>query len=240
MPSTISAPKTDGTHTTVEIHTSGCLFDLDGTLMLSTACVEAFWHDFGKSHNIDAEELLKTSHGRRTIDVFKMWKPEYATEEDSAKFEATIPKRWKHIATPVPGVQKFLNSLPRSQWGIVTSGTYVMANQWIEDFLGIQHPEVFITAEHIKEGKPNPEGYLKGHKDLGLLKNFLVFEDAPAGVKAGKDAGATVIGMATTYSAEQVKSFGADIVIPSMEHIKLKSWNPETKELVLTVIDPVA
>lgn len=240
MSATILPPKKEGEHTTIDIVTSGCLFDLDGTLMLSTNCVEAFWRDFGKEHGIDAEELLKTSHGRRTIDVFKLWKPEYATEKHSSDYEATIPKRWKHLATPVPGVNAFLASLPPSQWGIVTSGTYVMASSWLADFLGIQPPEVFITAEHIKEGKPNPEGYLKGHRDLALAKHFLVFEDAPAGIRAGKDAGATVIGMATTYDAKKVKDSGADIVIPDLEHIKVKSWDPTTKQLVLTITDPVA
>lgn len=223
----------------VEISTSGCLFDLDGTLMLSTDCVEAFWRDFGATNDIDAEELLRTSHGRRTLDILRMWKPEYANKEMSAKFEATIPQRWKHMAKPVPGVHKFLSELPPSQWGIVTSGTTVMATSWLQDFLEITPPEIFVTAEHIVEGKPHPEGYMKGHKDLDLAHHFLVFEDAPAGIRAGKDAGAFVIGMATTYDADKVKAAGADIVIPDLTHIRVKSWDAEKQVLKLAITNPL-
>lgn len=240
MSSTILPAKKEGDHTIVNIETSGCLFDLDGTLMLSTDSVEAFWRDFGPKYGIDAEKLLETSHGRRTIDLFQLWKPEFANEKDSADFEATIPEKWKHLAKAVPGVNEFLESLPADRWGIVTSGTYVMASRWLSDFLGIKPPKVFITAEHIKEGKPDPEGYLKGHKDVGLHDSFLVFEDAPAGIKAGKAAGATVIGMATTYDAKKVKEAGADIVIPDLKHIKLTHYDPETKKLSLTITDPLA
>lgn len=223
----------------IELTTSGCLFDLDGTLMLSTKCVEAFWRDFGKKHNIDADELLSTSHGRRTYDILQMWKPEMATKEISSDLEATIPERWNHIAKPVPGVHKLLRELPRSRWGIVTSGTHVMATRWLDNFLGIRQPDVFITAEQIKEGKPHPEGYIKGHKQLNLLDHFIVFEDAPAGIRAGKAAGAVVVGMATTYGPETVKKAGADYVVKDLTQISLERWNPQSNELTLRIDNPI-
>uniref|UniRef100_A0A060T4Y4 ARAD1C01694p n=1 Tax=Blastobotrys adeninivorans TaxID=409370 RepID=A0A060T4Y4_BLAAD len=215
-----------------DMDVNGCLFDLDGTLMLSTNCVEKFWHDFGEEHGIDSHELLKTSHGRRTIDILQMWKPEMADEKTSGELEATIPVRWASYAKPVPGVQELHDALPPSQWGIVTSGTLPMASGWLKHFLKFEEPVCFITAESVKEGKPDPAGYKLGAQNLGLEK-FLVFEDAPAGIKAGKDAGATVIGMATTYDAETVKNAGADIVIPDLHSVKVKSWDAETKTLSL-------
>ncbi|GMM50812.1 glycerol-1-phosphatase [Starmerella bacillaris] len=236
----ISAPRHENGHTYVDITTSGCLFDLDGTLMMSTPCVEAFWRDFGKEYGIDAEELLKTSHGRRTIDLFELVKPEFATKKHSSDFEATIPKKYGHLSVIIPGVADFLQSLPTDRWGIVTSGCRVMAETWLTEYLGVKFPGVFITAEDIDVGKPDPQGYLKGKKALDLASDFVVFEDAHAGVKAGVDAGATVIGMATTYDAKTVKGFGASIVIPDMTHIKLTSYDATTKTLVLTITDPVA
>ena len=233
MSAPTSAPKS------FDVTVSGCLFDLDGTLMLSTDSVEAFWHDFAEKHNIDANEVLKESHGVRTIEMFKKYKPEFANEEDTGNLEATIAKRWKHLAKPVPGVHDLLESLPADRWGVVTSGTYKLAIQWIEDFLQIKKPPVFIAAEDIARGKPDPLGYLTGKERLGLGNKFLVFEDAPAGIRAGKAAGATVIGMATTYDAKFVKDNGADIVIADLTHIKVKSWDAEKKELVLSITDAI-
>lgn len=236
----IAAPRHENGHTYVDLTVSGCLFDLDGTLMMSTPCVEAFWYDFGKEYGIDAEELLKTSHGRRTIDLFELVKPEFATKKHSADFEETIPKKYGNLAVVIPGVTDFLDSLPTDRWGIVTSGCRVMAEQWLKDYLHTKFPGVFITAEDIDHGKPDPQGYKKGKEALGLGPDFVVFEDAHAGVKAGIAAGATVIGMATTYDAQTVKGFGASIVIPDMTHIRLKSYDATTKKLVLEITDPVA
>jgi glycerol 3-phosphatase-1 len=222
----------------VEIETDGILFDLDGTLMLSTECVEMFWHDFGVNHNIDSHELLRTSHGRRTIDILRQWKPEMADAKTSSELEATIPVRWASFATPVPGVHQLHDALPPTQWGIVTSGTYAMASGWLKHFLHFDLPQVFVTAEDVKEGKPDPSGYKLGAKRLGLDK-FLVFEDAPAGIKAGKDAGAIVIGMATTYTPDIVKAAGADYVIRDLHSVQVNGFDPQTKKLSLTLVDVV-
>ncbi|CAN6620210.1 glycerol-1-phosphate phosphohydrolase 2 [Trichomonascus vanleenenianus] len=214
------------------IETEGCLFDLDGTLMLSTNCVEKFWHEWGDENGIDANEILKTSHGTRTIDILREWKPEVATEKHSAELEATIPVKYASYAVPVPGVHELRDALPPSQWAIVTSGTYPMASGWLKHFLKFAPPDVFITAESVEKGKPDPSGYKLAAEKLHLSK-FLVFEDAPAGIAAGKAAGATVIGMATTYDGETVKNAGADIVIKDLTHVKVKGWDAENKKLSL-------
>jgi len=222
---------------THHINTNGCLFDLDGTLMLSTNCVEKFWYDFADDHGLDATEILKTSHGRRTIDILRQWQPDMANEQVSGELEATIPVKWASFATPVPGVFELRNALPPSQWGIVTSGTLPMASGWLKHFLKFDKPVSFITAESVKEGKPDPSGYKLGAKELQLGDRFLVFEDAPAGIRAGKAAGATVIGMATTYNADIVKEAGADIVIKDLHSVKVNSWEPATKTLSLSFVD---
>ena len=53
-----------------------------------------------------------------------------------------------------------------------------------------------MTAGDITRGKPDPQPYLAGAAALGFApRAFLVFEDAPSGIRA---AGATVIGVLTT------------------------------------------
>ena len=54
-------------------------------------------------------------------------------------------------------------------------------------------PKTLIAAEDVKQGKPNPEGFLKAAAMLGVpISECLVFEDSPAGVTAAKVAGAHV------------------------------------------------
>ncbi len=59
---------------------------------------------------------------------------------------------------------------------------------------GLPLPAVFITAEQVAKGKPEPDPYLLGAERLKLSPaDCVVVEDAPAGVIAGLSAGCAVI-----------------------------------------------
>jgi beta-phosphoglucomutase-like phosphatase (HAD superfamily) len=57
-----------------------------------------------------------------------------------------------------------------------------------------------VTAEHVQRGKPAPDVFLEVARQLGVEPGrCVVFEDAPAGVEAGKAAGMKVVGVTTTH-----------------------------------------
>jgi len=88
--------------------------------------------------------------------------------------------------------------------------------------LNIPIPPVFITADIVKNGKPSPEGYLLGRERLNGLKaedHIVVFEDAVAGVRAGKAAGATVIAVLETHSRETLAEAGADYIVEGLDKV---------------------
>jgi sugar-phosphatase len=58
-----------------------------------------------------------------------------------------------------------------------------------------------VTAEDVTVGKPNPQGYILGSERLGVSPSeVLVFEDVPAGIRAGEAAGADVMVITATHS----------------------------------------
>lgn len=72
----------------VTINTSVLLFDLDGTLVDSTAAVEKTWENQVNQHNqefpdkfIDLPTLLNVSHGSRTVETFAAYFPELKLTE---------------------------------------------------------------------------------------------------------------------------------------------------------------
>ena len=68
----------------------------------------------------------------------------------------------------------------------------------------------------VSKTKPNPEGYLCGAKQIGCdIADCYVFEDSKNGVKAGRNSGAKVIGVATTLPADEIKPF-CDCVITGL------------------------
>lgn len=92
----------------------------------------------------------------------------------------------------------------------------------------LAHPQNLVTAEDVQNGKPDPACYQMGEKKLGLQEanpSIIVFEDAPAGVRAGKAAGFTVIALYTTHSIGQLREAGADYVVQDLGSVTLKAWN---------------
>lgn len=76
-----------------------------------------------------------------------------------------------------------------------------------------QYFPVIVTADDIKTSKPSPEGYLLAmtklneyNPDLCLQpSNCLVMEDTPIGIKAGKNAGMSIVGIANTYPFHMIQ-----------------------------------
>jgi sugar-phosphatase len=78
-----------------------------------------------------------------------------------------------------------------------------------------------ICAEDVTVGKPSPEGYLLAAAALGLdAKLCVVVEDAPAGIAAGLTAGARVVAVTTTHTADQVA--GADVIVADMSCLRVE------------------
>jgi glycerol 3-phosphatase-1 len=88
-----------------------------------------------------------------------------------------------------------------------------------------------VTAEDVKNGKPDPACYKLGEKLLALQQpspSIVVFEDAPAGIRSGKAAGFTVVALRTTHKTEQLVEAGADYIVQDMESVTLGSWDKAT------------
>jgi beta-phosphoglucomutase-like phosphatase (HAD superfamily) len=238
------------------INTHLVLFDLDGTLINSVGAVVAFWHNFAKLHDLDAKEILRTSHGRRTLDVLTEILPEenYTSDKVSV-LEATIPNQGVQ-SHAIVGARTFLNQLDvvPGKWAIVTSGSAGLASGWF-NYLGWEKPSVFITSECVTQGKPHPDGYILGGKTLlekseKFIKSdsdgdkanapWIVFEDAPAGIKAGKSSGAVaVIAVATTYDVQILIDAGADYVVKDYTNVSVTSYDENTGNLKIEIKDPL-
>ncbi|QDG77740.1 HAD-IA family hydrolase [Labrenzia sp. PHM005] len=172
---------------------SAVLFDMDGTLLDSRVAVERVLTDWAEANSIDPPALLAVSHGRRTIDVVREFaKPGMDCETEAAKIESAEIAEVRGVVA-IPGAIDLLNRLPSMRWAIVTSAGHKLAIRRLTA-AGIPIPEVLVTAENIENGKPDPTGYLLAAEKLGTnAKDCLVFEDAPAGIQAGLNAGSDVI-----------------------------------------------
>ncbi|WP_346010091.1 HAD-IA family hydrolase [Arthrobacter sp. Alg241-R88] len=165
------------------------LFDMDGTLVDSTAVVEQVWGEFAARYGLDIEEILRTSHGVQAGDTVRRFAPPGADVLAlTAELGAMERVRTEGIL-PLPGAARLLASLPADAVALVTSADRVLADIRMAA-AGLAMPATVVTAELVTRGKPDPEGYLKAAAGLGVdPSDAVVFEDAPAGIAAGVAAG---------------------------------------------------
>jgi glycerol-1-phosphatase len=123
-----------------------------------------------------------------------------------------------------------------ARWTIVTSGTQPLAQGWLK-ILGLIEPPFIVTAEDVVHGKPDPACYNLGRKKLGLpeFAPVLVFEDAPAGIRAGKAAGCLVVALTTTHAVSHLIDAGADWIVQDLRSVKLDSIDLKTGEMNIRI-----
>lgn len=157
-----------------------------------------------------------------------------------------MPKIYGSDAVEIPGSRRLLEQLERvdAPWAIVTSGTRPLVTGWL-DVMKLAHPKNLVTAEEVKNGKPDPACYQLGAKLLGFGGNgkeivgrqLLVLEDAPAGVRAGKAAGFKVVALATTHSIDRLREAGADWIVRDMRSVMMTTWNAKAGEIRIEIKD---
>ena len=199
----------------IELEALGILFDLDGVLVDSGAAVERHWRAFAARIDIAPETMLRAAHGRRSFDVIAdLVAPERHLEE-ARWFEDLEVDDVEGVAA-LPGATELLAALPPHRWAIVTScGARLATARLIA--AGLEAPANLISADDVTAGKPDPDGYRQGMRALAVDPGrTIVFEDAPAGILAGRAAGATVIGVATSHSQSEL---GGDHVVRDLASV---------------------
>ncbi|CAI1992781.1 sugar phosphatase [Serratia proteamaculans] len=199
----------------------GFLFDLDGTLVDSLPAVERAWINWAKRRGISPQDVLDFIHGKQAITSLRHFMPgesEEAIQQEFLLLEQVEAQDTDGV-TALPGAAALLERLNRLDipWAIVTSGSIPVATAR-RNAGGLPQPEVFITAEQVKHGKPQPDAYLLGAERLGLApQDCVVVEDAAAGILSGLAAGCQVI--AVNAPADAPKLDQVDLLLTSLEQI---------------------
>jgi len=216
----------------VEVTCSGLLFDLDGVLVDSTPAVARVWAKWAIAHGFDPEETVRLAHGRPSIATVRDILPgaDYEKENEiilRGEIEDTDG------VVPLSGARELLSSLPENQWALVTSCARPLAEVRLK-VAGLPMPRNIITCDDVRNGKPNPEPYIKGAALLGVPPaKCVVFEDAPAGIRAGKAAGALVIALPTTSPDSELEQAGADWILPGYQNLSVSGSDHGSNSLRL-------
>ena len=191
------------------------LFDLDGVLIDSEGLYTEFWAKIGREFNVPSPTFAADIKGTTLKSILNYFPGD--------ELKATILQRIHDFEDTMEyrlfaGVAEFLTSLKRAgiPTAIVTSSDEVkMSCLYAQLPVVREMVDVVIDASMVTRSKPDPQGYLLAAEKLGIpAEDCYVFEDSIQGLEAGRRAGATVIGLATTNSVEQVEPL-CDYLLPS-------------------------
>lgn len=172
------------------------LLDMDGTLVDSDAAVERAWRTWAREYRVDRGHAVPLiAHGMPALGNVRRLRPDLSGDEAAAAARRQLALQYDDVSdvTAAPGARELLGQLDRLglPWAVVTSADPTLAR--VRLAAARIRPALLVTSEDVTAGKPDPEGYLLAARKLGAGPGrCLVVEDAEAGVRAGRAAGATV------------------------------------------------
>ncbi len=202
------------------------LLDADGTLVDSWDAVHRSYVIWSAEHGVDADHAISLSHGRRSADsIAELVAADRAPRATERLDEIELVELSGIV--PVPGALALLETLSRLgvPHAVVTSGSLALVTAR-SGAAGLTLPAVVVTADDVSTGKPDPTCYLHAAGLLGIdPAECVVVEDAASGVIAGVAAGATVLGVATAQSPDELTAAGAVAVVGDLTQVRVVEVN---------------
>lgn len=211
------------------------LFDMDGVIIDTKESVLRFWNSISiKLHGkkLTIQNLNEHVYGctaNYSLDMLFSDLNEKQRDHILSQLELYETKlKYKEVK----GVTLLLRELKKYDFptALVTSGKKWKISQAFLQ-LGIEGLfTIEVTADEIRESKPNPECYSLAANLLGKSSSrCLVFEDAVVGVKAAVTSGAKCIGVKSSTTSKELMQAGAKYVISNFKSVKLISGPHEGK-----------
>jgi sugar-phosphatase len=169
------------------------LLDMDGTLVDSDAAVERAWIAWCDEYGVAHDAALAIAHGSPADRTVRALRPDLGDEEVAVAAARQLAPQYDDLSdlALTPGARQLIAALDRLRlaWAIVTSADTRLARARL-GAVGIG-PPLLVTVDDVSRGKPDPEGYLRAAGLLGVKPDrCLIVEDSPAGLEAGRRAGA--------------------------------------------------
>lgn len=204
---------------------AAAIFDMDGLLIDS----EPLWQDaeiavYAPWDVPVTRDLCRATAGRRIDEVLTLWHERFdwrgpPVDEMVERVLAEVTQRIMDRGAALPGVHETMDSLKRAGLRLAIASSSppplieaVVAKLGLADYLDLTHSGIFEPR-----GKPDPAVFLTAAEKLGVEpQRCLVFEDAPAGIAAGKAAGMTVIAVPSVFEPDDPGIQAADRVLRSL------------------------
>jgi len=198
------------------------IFDFDGVITDSEILHFRSFNQVLAQHGIEitVKDYYKDYLGLTDLDLLNLLVSKGLLELDDKGIE-NLAKQKEQVfeklaqteGSIIGGVRDFLEMLKQNNIPMaICSGALLAEIELIlEDTKLRAFFEVIVSAEYVKKGKPNPEGFLltlqrlnEKSRNPALSSQCIVIEDSHWGIEAAKAAGMHTIAITNSYDAEQL------------------------------------
>ncbi|HWQ55912.1 MAG TPA: HAD family phosphatase, partial [Bryobacteraceae bacterium] len=184
--------------------TRAVLWDLDGTLGDSEEFHWQAWRETMDAEGVPiTRDRFRSTFGQRNDSFLPEWLGPNAAPERVLRVAEGKEARYRelvlaHGLDPLPGAAEWVERLASEGWAQAVASSAPRRNvEAMLDALGFRrYFPVFVGAEDVTEGKPDPQVFLSAAARLGVEPaHCVVVEDAAAGIEAARRAGIRSIGI---------------------------------------------
>ncbi|WP_426115934.1 HAD family hydrolase [Massilia sp. PWRC2] len=216
MAATHATDATDATH--------AFIFDMDGTIVDNMAYHTRSWISFFEQRGmaIDGEAFFCATAGRQGKEIIRSHLGEHLTDAAVTALNGEKEGVYRALYGPhrktVAGFDALIARAQAAGIKLAVATAAPVANiEFTLDGLDLRrHFDAVVGAADVARGKPHPDGFLLAAERLGVAAGHcIVFEDAPLGVEAARNAGMRCVVLTTTLPAAAFAAYDNVIAIAS-------------------------
>lgn len=186
------------------------IFDMDGTIVDNMSFHTQSWIAFfeRRGQTIDADEFFRATAGRHGREIMRERLDPGLSDEDCAALNDEKESLYRALYAPhlktVAGFEALLAQAQAQQIALAVGTAAPDGNvRFTLDGLDLRkHFRTVVGAADVQRGKPAPDVFLKAAEQCGVApEDCIVFEDAPLGVEAARNAGMRAVVLTTTMPA---------------------------------------
>ncbi len=186
------------------------IFDMDGVIANTNPFHKVAWQAFCRDYSLTLSDadMQKHVYGSSNPDILTFLFGSDLPAARLADLEQEKEALFRELAAgklpAVEGLSDLLSALEAMDVARAVASSappenvaFVLAETGLAHFFS-----VIVDSSWVKRGKPAPDIYEAAARKLGMPpERCLAFEDSFPGIKSARNAGMTVIGLATTYDA---------------------------------------
>lgn len=195
----------------------GFIFDLNGTMINDMEYHADAWFDILNNDlnaGLNRDEVKREMYGKNGELLDRIFGENHFSADKKNELSVAKEKRYQAAFLPhlslIKGLPEFLEKAYEAGIPMAIGTAAIPMNiDFVVDKLHLRHFfKAIISADNVVKSKPDPETFIRCAQLLDVSpENCIVFEDAPKGVEAAKNAGMSCAVITTMHEKDEFRDY---------------------------------